>query len=140
MTKIILTTIVFAVTLAFSMCKPPTTEEKTVSKTLPKTPCGNFHEGVFVYQEAEFRGTMVVRTETQQTETSGDTIVIESHIIWDSDCSYKLAVVAAYSKTRTLEIPQDTIYVTITEILSDTSYRYKAVVSGNVMEHTMIKL
>jgi hypothetical protein len=134
-TVIIAATIVFA----FFVCNPLTRKDKAEKKT-SSTRCGNFHEGVFVYKEAEFSGGFVIRTETKQTETSGDSLKVESTIIWDSDCSYKLVFIGAYSKFREVEVPQDTVYVTITEVLSDSSYRYKAVVNGSVTEYTMIKL
>ncbi len=100
--------------------------------------CENFREGTFIYQDYE--GVKVCRTLNEQTEIIGDTLITSFSIKWVSDCSYLLIPQKVIYKSKENVLPHDTIQVDIIEVLSDKSYRYKAITNGVETKYTMVKI
>ena len=102
--------------------------------------CASFREGTFMYQELVYQGVTIHRTPNEQMEIIGDMLITSFSIKWISDCSYILIPQKVIYKSKENDLPKDTIKVDIIEILSDTSYRYKAITKGVANEGTMIKI
>ena len=102
--------------------------------------CNNFHEGIFIYQEGEYKGVKVHRSLSEQTEIIGDTITAYFFIKWVSDCSYMLIPNKVSYKSKENVLQKDTIKVNIIDVLSDTSYRYKAIQKDVATENIMVKV
>jgi len=102
--------------------------------------CNNFHRGNFVYAKSEYKGVVIHRFANEQVEQVGDTLKIFFSIKWLDDCNYILVPNKVFYKSVENVLPKDTILVHITEVLSDTSYRYTAIANTVETKYIIIKL
>jgi hypothetical protein len=101
--------------------------------------CLKFHDGIFVYKPIRQKNIKVYRQGNTQIEYNGDTKFI-CDIYWPSDCQYVLIPKSKQVKDRVEPLPQDTTFVNIIEIVSDSVYRYSAISKGRVREYNMAKI
>jgi hypothetical protein len=89
--------------------------------------CKDFRAGTFVYGEKQWSGVIIHREQNSQIEILGDTLSAYFKIIWTGECTYDLVgeKVVYHSEINPLLI--DTLHVTISEIINDSTYRYTSV-------------
>ena len=100
----------------------------------------DFKTGTYIYKGEAFNDVIVIRTESYQIESLGDSIFTYFDIKWIDSKGYFLIPNKVIFNSKTTFLPKDTIRVSILSILSDTSYRYQAVVNQDTTEHIMIKI
>ena len=92
--------------------------------------CKDFRTGTFVYGEKEWKGVVIHREQDSQVEILGDTLTAYFKVIWTGDCTYDLVgeKVVYHEESNPLNI--DTLHVTITEVINDSTYRYTSIGGG----------
>ena len=100
--------------------------------------CANFYQGKFAYENK--KELKIYRTLNEQIEFIGDSIATTFSIKWVNNCNYILIPKKVIYEMKIYDLPKDTIFVYITEILSDSSYRYKAVVNNSETIDTIYKV
>lgn len=112
-------------------------------KAAPKNTnyCNDFKLGTYKYTHEGFQGVIVNRYRDQQVETIGNEMHYIYNIEWISECSYNLILQRIqYNSYESNSGKNDTIYVQITQVLSDSSYHYKSWLNGKIIEGDMIKV
>jgi hypothetical protein len=105
-----------------------------------RSDCYRFYSGSYIYKEDVLRGVKIERNQHKQIETIGDTLIAYFIIEWQDKCSYNLIPEKVLYKSIENLLPKDTIHVSIIEISSDSSYRYRAITKKDTVVHTMIKV
>jgi hypothetical protein len=100
--------------------------------------CYKFKKGVFRYEGAPLVGkTKVIRNDYEQIEWINDSTKLNLTIVWKSNCEFLLI---PKEKIDSNFSTKDTMFVTITKILSDSSYAFKSKI-GNVITYSkMVKI
>lgn len=100
--------------------------------------CYKFKKGVFRYEGAPLVSkTKVIRNDNEQIEWINDSTKLDLKIVWKSDCEFLLI---PKTKLDSNFSTKDTMFVTITKILSDSSYAFKSKVGNIITYSKMVKI
>jgi hypothetical protein len=102
--------------------------------------CAEFRTGSYIYEDNLYSNIIVKRTLFNQVEIIGDSIMALFSVEWKGSCKFILIPENVYTANGKNDLPNDTILVEIKEILSDSSYRYRAILKGDTVYQTMIKM
>jgi hypothetical protein len=102
-------------------------------------PYMKFRNGNFEYVDGETKGTLISRKGNTQYEYMGDSIATKWYVEWQAKDKYILLNDYFLYNETSMPFPKDTIYVDIIEILSDSTYRYRSNMNGNIVSHILWK-
>lgn len=102
--------------------------------------CENFRVGKFKYSDGVANGVSILRTNDQQIETINGEIHYIFKMEWSGDCQYILIPQTRLYNSIETKICNDTVFVSITNVLSDSLYEFNAISKGLVTKGRVIKI